>query len=135
MPLIEWNARLSVEIEEIDQQHKQLVKLINDLDDAMHEGKGKVVIGRIISSLLQYARSHFATEEKYFSQFGYPDAPAHVQEHVSFISKAMAFKKDFDEARMGLTISVMDFLSDWLQDHIKGVDQKYGAFFREKGLK
>jgi hemerythrin len=135
MALIQWSADLSVGVGEMDRQHQQLVKLINDLYDAMRAGKAKAVIGQVIESLIQYTRSHFTTEEKYFKQFGYPNAQDHIREHVNFIGKVAAFKKDFDSNRLGLSITVMDFLSDWLRSHIKGVDHQYSAFFLEKGLK
>jgi hemerythrin len=110
------------------------VKLINDLDDAMRIGKGKEVLGKIVSELAVYTRIHFSTEEKYFAQFGYPDAPAHEEEHRQFVEKVTEFKTEFDAGRLGLSLKIMDFLSDWLKRHILGVDRNYCTFFREKGL-
>ncbi len=135
MPLMEWNGTWSVGIDGIDRQHQQLFKLINDLYDAMSKGQARTVVGPVVDALLQYTQTHFAVEEKYFKQFGYPDTPAHVREHVSFINKIVAFKRDYEGNRMGLSISVMNFLSDWLKNHIKVVDQKYAPFFVEKGVK
>ena len=135
MSFIQWNANLSVGVGEIDRQHQQLVKLINDLDDAMSRGEGKTIVGQIVGSLLRYAQSHFATEETYFKQFGYPETAIHVREHVDFCNRAAEFKRDFDSGRIGLSLSVMNFLGGWLTNHIKGMDQKYSPFFREKGLK
>jgi hemerythrin len=135
MALIQWNDGLSVNIVEIDQQHRKLVEMINNLNDAMRQGKGKESLSKIINGLITYAGTHFRTEEKYFDQFGYPDTGKHKQEHKGFTQKVAAFKKDFEGGKRTLSTEVMMFLSDWLQDHIKVVDKKYGPFLNAKGLK
>jgi hemerythrin len=135
MALIEWNESLSVNVVEIDEQHRKLVGMINHLNDAMRQGKGKESLGKIVNGLLAYAGIHFRTEEKYFEQFEYPDADRHRKEHLAFTQKAVAFKTDFEAGKLLLSMEVMRFLSDWLQNHIKAVDKKYGPFLNAKGLK
>lgn len=134
MPLIQWNHNLSVQVNELDNQHKKLIQMINDLQDAMRAGKGKDVVGKILNELVRYTVDHFSTEEKYFDRFDYPDMAAHMDEHARFVKEVAGFKKEFEEGRIGLTIKLMNFLSDWLQKHIMGSDKKYGPFFNEKGL-
>ncbi len=135
MANIQWSPDLSVNVSEIDIQHQQLFKMINDLDDAMRQGKGKDVVGKIINGLLSYTITHFGKEEKYFAQFNYPDAEPHKAAHGKFIDKVKGFKNDFETGKLGLSIQVMSFLNDWLRDHIKVVDKKYGPFFNQHGLK
>ena len=135
MALIKWDDSLSVNVVEIDKQHQKLVGMINDLNDAMRERKGKDVLGKIITSLIDYTVSHFSTEEKYFDQFGYTETVSHKKKHSKFTQKVSAFKTKFDTEPMGLSIEVINFLSDWLQNHIMTIDKKYGPFFNEKGLK
>ena len=135
MPIITWNDDLSVGIVEIDGQHQKLVQMINDLHDAMRDGKSKTVLGGLIESLAGYATTHFATEEGYFDQYGYPEASAHKREHAGFVQKVSDFKAGFDEGRLMLSMDVMTFLKDWLVNHIKGTDKLYTAFFQTKGLK
>jgi hemerythrin len=135
MALIQWDSSFTVNVAEIDTQHQKLVAMINDLNNAMKQGKGKDILGKIIDELFNYAGSHFATEEKYFDKFGYPAAASHKLEHNNFVKKVSEFKNGFDRGQLALTIEVMNFLKDWLRDHIKGVDKKYGPFFNEKGLK
>jgi hemerythrin len=135
MVLINWNNSLSVDVEEIDQQHKRLIAIINDLNSAMKQGKGKDIIGGIVRGLIDYAVVHFKTEENYFEQFGYSETDDHIAEHVSFIQKVSEFKDGYEKGTLGLTIQVMQFLSDWLQNHIKGTDKKYSQFFNNNGLR
>lgn len=135
MALIQWNDSFSVKVAEIDRQHQKLVSMINDLSDAMKQGKGKDVLGNIISGLVSYTATHFKTEEKYFDQFGYPETDSHKKEHAAFVKKVTDFKDGFEKGKLGLSIKVMNFLSDWLKNHIKKTDMKYSQFFNEKGLK
>jgi hemerythrin len=132
---INWNDGLSVGVVEIDQQHQKLIDMINGLHDAMRQGKGKDALGTIVNGLFDYAQTHFTTEEKYFDQFGYPDAQSHKKEHSDFIQKIVEFKTGFDSGKLGLSITVMDFLSSWLRNHIMVMDKKYGPFFVDRGLK
>jgi len=134
MDLITWEETMSVNVQEIDKQHQGLINLINDLNKAMRERKTKEVLDEIISSLIDYTLTHFLTEEKYFEKFEYLSASAHKKEHNDFVNRVSEFKKNFDEGKMMLSIEIMDFLKDWLTNHIKGSDKKYGPFFNEKGL-
>lgn len=135
MALIEWNANLSVNVAEIDNQHQKLVAMINQLNDAMKQRKGKEVLGNIISSLFTYTATHFETEEKYFAQLHYPDTDNHRKLHQSFVKKVSEFKNGHDGGQVALTVEVMRFLKDWLSSHIQGADMKYGPWFNERGLR
>jgi hemerythrin len=134
MAMIEWDDSFSVGVEEINEQHKKLVSMINELYDAMKAGKGKDALGPIINGLIDYTQVHFKTEEDYFDKFGYPLTQAHKLEHKGFVDKVTAFKSDFDAGNTSLTIDVMNFLKDWLIHHIKGSDKKYTEFFHEHGV-
>jgi hemerythrin len=135
MSLIAWSESMSVKVQEIDLQHQQLINLINELNDAMHRGDGQGGLGNLIAGLADYAVMHFATEEKYFRQFGYADSVAHIAEHRKFVDDVSRFKQGFDEGRRGVSVDVLRFLSDWLRKHILGSDMNYAAFMASKGLK
>jgi hemerythrin len=135
MALIQWDNTFSVNVAEIDQQHQKLVALINNLNDAMKLGKGKDILVKIIDELTDYSGNHFAFEEKYFDKFGYPAAASHKLEHTNFVKKVTEFKNGFNSGQVALTIEVMNFLRDWLKNHIQGIDKQYSSFFNEKGLK
>lgn len=79
--------------------------------------------------------SHFTTDDKYMSRFGFPKYEHHKDEHDAFTRKIMDFKMKYDEGSIGLSFEVMDFLEDWLLKHIQGADREYGPFFNAKGLR
>jgi len=134
MARLTWSPAMGVNVKEIDDQHKRLVDLINTLDEAMQSGRGRDVLGSIIAELWEYAEVHFATEEDYFTRFGYENAAAHNQEHADFLAAVGKFKAEFDAHRLGLSVQVMEFLSDWLKTHTTGSDKKYSACFNAHGL-
>jgi hemerythrin len=135
MALIEWNGNLSLGIASIDKQHRKLVEMINELNAAMLEGRGKEALSRIINGLADYTKTHFATEETYFQQFGYTEGTGHKAQHDHFANKVLEFRSEFERGRLGLSVKVMQFLSNWLQEHIKGSDKKYAPFLIGRGVK
>jgi hemerythrin len=135
MTSITWTDRLSVNVAEIDQQHKKLLAMLSDLSDAVSSGKGYAALGGITNELVTYTATHFQTEEQYFARFGYPDADQHKREHAFFVKKVADFKREFANGKASLSTEVVFFLSDWLKQHIMGTDKKYSHFFNEHGLK
>jgi hemerythrin len=135
MALLEWEQGFSVNVAEIDRQHQKLIGMINALNDAMREGKGKEVLARILGELSVYAGDHFAVEEKYFEKFGYPAATSHKLKHASYVKKVSEFKNGFDTGQLTLTVEVMSFLKNWWKDHIQKVDKEYSPFFATHGLR
>lgn len=135
MPIINWNEQLSVDIPEIDKQHKRLIELVNRLHDAMKAGQGNAIVASILSELISYTAFHFDTEEKYFEQFGYPERAHHTMEHDELTRKAKALEQEHRAGKLTITIEVMNFLRDWLNTHILKSDKKYAPFLREKGLR
>ncbi len=134
MQLIQWDDSMSVNVQEIDQQHQQLIALMNTLHDAMLQRKAKTALGEVLAGLVAYTGSHFATEEQYFDEFGYPEADAHKSIHREFVKQVTDFQDGFATGRLMLSMDVMDFLEEWLLNHIKGDDHRYGPFFNEHGL-
>jgi len=136
MALFDWNEKFSVNVREIDDQHKVLVNYLNNLWDAMKNGKGRNVLGEVLDGMIRYTFIHFATEEKYMQKFGYPDFGTHKIEHDKLTQKAIEIQKHFQEApgEVTLTIETMKFLKDWLSKHILVTDKKYSSFFNENGL-
>ena len=134
MPVLEWNDDLYLHLAEIDRQHLRLVKIINDLHEAMLAGQSREKLGPLIAALSDHAATHFAFEESYFREFGYGEAAAHEQAHETFRAKVSELEAGFAQGRPASAMHVLDFLTDWLIVHVQGEDRKYLALFKEKGL-
>ena len=132
MSFFQWKDSMSVGIDEIDKQHMQLVSLIDDLYNAMAQGKGQEELNNIFGELFDYAKTHFFTEEKYMFVHQYQGYEAHKKEHEKFIEEIKSYKKTFDEGDNKASIKVANFLKDWLTNHIMNTDQQYGPYLRER---
>ena len=135
MALFEWKEEYAVGVAEIDRQHKELVRLVNEMHEAMAQGQGKVVLGDVLGKLIDYTRKHFAMEEGLMQKHGYPDFPDHKDKHDKMTAKVLALQSDFKAGKFQLTFEVSQFLKDWLNKHILGTDKKYSPFFLEKGVR
>ncbi len=131
----QWSDALKLGIDEIDQQHRKLLSLIDELNEAMRQGKGKDILGKITTELDSYTKYHFKSEERLFSNCGFPEAVSHKKIHDDFVQKVTGFKKDFDSGKLGVATDILLFLNNWLINHIKGLDKKYVPFVTEKCAK
>jgi hemerythrin len=135
MPLMEWNTSLSTGITVFDNDHKKLVALVNELYDAVSAGKGKDAMGKILDALIDYTKTHFAREEQYLTQHGYPDLAAHKKEHVGLTDQVLEVQRKYKAGSTStLSLEVLNFLKNWLIKHIQGTDKRYGPFLNGKGV-
>jgi hemerythrin len=134
MTILVWDNKFSVSVSEIDTQHQMLFRLVNELHAAMIDGKGKEILGSTLDKLVVYAETHFETEEKFMKLVEYPGFLGHKNEHVNFTNTVRLLQSQYARGQISITITTMNFLKDWLTDHILGTDQKYAALFKAKGL-
>ncbi len=134
MSFFKWQPALDTGISIIDEQHHQLVEMINDLHDAMSESKGQEVVSEILEKMISYTAEHFHTEEKYMQEFNYPDYASHKQKHDEFVAEALGFKQKMDAGKEIIAADMMHLLKDWLFTHIAKSDKAYVSLFKEKGL-
>jgi hemerythrin len=135
MSLLTWEQKHSVGVQELDDQHKQLFAIVNNLYDAMHASKDLATLNAILKDMDDYAHYHFATEEKYFDIFNFAEKESHIAQHRAFDKKTEDFIKMNKLGNLTLSFEVLDFLEDWWLGHINNVDKKYTKCFNEHGLK
>jgi hemerythrin len=134
MPLLEWSAKYSVRVRELDWQHQQLFAMLNELYDAMQAGNGRAVIGAILQRLLNYTDYHFKSEEALLREHGYEEDASHRAEHAALGYRAKALMLRFEGGEIGVAAETLRFLADWLKSHIVGSDMKYAGFLNGKGV-
>ncbi len=135
MVLLSWSDSYSVKVPSIDNQHKKWIDYMNELHMAMSEGHGKEILSDIFKKFIKYGNEHLDYEERLLDENDYPELHQHRKEHDYFRKKLSEFdeKQKLDQAF--LSIQVMDFMKDWLLNHIKGTDMKYSNFLTAKGVK
>ena len=134
MSVFSWKEEYSVGIAEIDTQHKKLVAMVNDIYQAMGEGKGRKVLGDILQRLIAYTQEHFRTEEALMDKYDFSEAASHKVTHAKMTQKVLELQKQFEESEVKHSIEVAKFLQDWLNRHILETDMKYSSYLTKKGV-
>ena len=124
MALITWEADLDCGTKSIDDQHRELVNMVNELHDGMKSGQGSAILGDILVRLASYTVSHFAHEEDIMAKRAMPGVTAHKLEHAKLLASVSSFVSAFKAGKAPLTMEIINFLRKWLIDHIRGMDLK-----------
>lgn len=136
MPIFTWNDTYSVSVKGMDEQHKKLFDIINQLFTAMSAGKGKEALEPVLKEMYDYTVTHFTAEEKLLQELGYPGLVEQKRQHAIYVQKVAEMQQKLGtSAKMALPMETSQFLKDWLLNHILVVDKKYSNFLTGKGVK
>jgi hemerythrin len=129
-----WSPDYSVNIKTIDNQHQELVNILNRLFVAVSMREGSKIVGGILTALKGYTKTHFALEERLMQQANYADLEAHKEEHKKLIEQLdeLILKHLLEEKP--IYFEMLRFLKNWLKEHIKGVDTKYSMALQQTGF-
>ena len=124
MAFFNWNDKLTVGNAMIDRDHKMLIQYVNEMHVAMCAGKGKDLVGGILGKLVAYTHDHFGREEVFWKANHLATFDGHKQRHVDLLKTVDKFKADFNKGNSGLSVELMNFLREWLTNHIMKSDQE-----------
>lgn len=134
MTRLRWDESFSVQVKGIDEQHKELFEAVEKFEQAVDDGEELPALVKLLDFLIDYSRSHFALEEKYFDELSYEDAERHKEQHQAFIDIVQGFKRRFDDGDYVMPVELKTFLGQWLREHVITSDLRYVKCFREHGL-
>ncbi len=134
-PFFQWEDRYAIGVRIIDQQHMELVSLLNKLYEAMHAGEGREALGEVLSGLIRYTGFHFAAEERLMRTHGYPDYLSHKAKHEKMAAKVLSLQAEYEAETVFSPIQISNFLKNWLARHILGTDKAFGDYLAKKGIK
>ena len=127
---IQWTEAMSVGHTGIDNDHRMLIDLINQLATA-ETCNDRTSAEFVIDELIQYTMLHFAREEELLERLGYADLTPHMASHVALTRRVMALRERFVNGLSGrLSTDILDFLSTWLTNHILKDDMRYAELMR-----
>jgi hemerythrin len=131
-----WSHDYSVQVPAIDNEHKLLVGIINELSNALeiHEGTQIMVIVKTLDKLSRCIRRHFESEERFLMFNNYPDFDTHKLEHAKLLAQLELFERGFQAEKRAFNVKMLLYLKDWLVRHIILHDCKFGLYFRGKEL-
>ena len=121
--LIEWRDSFNTGYQRVDNQHKHLVKLINDLHHLQDTAGKSTKLDIVFTELYNYTINHFSMEETLMREFGYEEMDKHKEEHHQFVSKIIKLKDNYLNGDDTAKMNVLNFLKDWLLNHIFGTDK------------
>jgi hemerythrin len=127
LPYVTWKDFYSVGDRSLDAQHKQVIGVINELYEAMQQGRDRAVLNPILDKLLQYTMAHFKYEEQVLQEHNYPDLARHKAFHDQIRQKTRDLREHAD---LATGHDVLRFLKDWWGGHIQGVDKKYMPYLQ-----
>ena len=131
---VQWSDAYSTGISMIDEQHKGLFDLINDLFNHVTGNKAEeqTYFQEVIQQAVQYVKFHFTTEEKYLTTIGFPGYAEHKKAHEQFVLTIITTIKEFEKGNTLTLENFANFLKDWLLSHIVKMDLQYSKFERSR---
>lgn len=129
---LEWTSNLSVGVQEIDTQHRELFKRINSLVDSIDDMRGSEAVNDTFDFLQEYVLRHFTAEQNLMLTKKYPESDAHMLLHNGFIRDIYRLQDEYERA--GATPELMEAIksriSEWFLEHVTVKDKALGDFLK-----
>ncbi len=132
---LEWKDEYCVGIDSIDQQHRKLVNLINQLQTAVDYSTGEEFERDALDELVDYTKTHFSYEEGLMRDNDYPDFESHKAQHEKMFKKVEEVLAEYEQDQDTAMSNAVEYLKDWLINHINGTDKQYSSYLIGKGVK
>lgn len=132
---IKWNNELSVGVERIDDEHKELIRIANALIKAVVRGKDKQALDRIVQKLREYTVFHFKNEEELMESIRYPERGEQAREHNRLKREVKDFQRQVYHKENVTPDAILEFVKDWLLKHILAYDRALARFIHEQAAK
>lgn len=127
--MFHWRESLSLDVKAIDDDHKQLIALLNRLHFTVLAGDDKEAVGGVLWELMQYTIRHFRREEMLMRLSGYPDYERHQRLHLALAQRVRQYYDTFTSTPSRLNANKLyEFLADWLVVHITKEDAKLAPY-------
>ena len=144
MPFIEWKESHRIGVEKLDEDHRHLLDLANELHAGIARSHGdggfEDVVDElrtmlhVLDGLIDYATDHFASEEECMLEHDCPDYAEMKQAHEQFMSLAQDLRRAFDEGRALSSQEILESIKEWFETHVLGLDMRFGEFVNRLGI-
>lgn len=138
--ILMWTDNLSVGVKNLDDDHRRLIRLINELHGVIQDvdANGKIPVEEIeiaLHRLENYFSYHCLEEERLMEQTGFPELREHRQQHQKFFATIAEMTQRFRGSTSPVhATEIMQFTYDWLTNHIFVTDRKYSSHLHAKGI-
>jgi hemerythrin len=135
MALLTWSDEYSVGVDAMDDQHKEMIDLLNQLYEAMMANRALEVTGPLLSRLVDYCQGHFVAEENLMVKLGYPGLETHRARHRQLVDQVNEQVRHYEHEDLFVPIQLLHFLGDWVATHIQKEDKDYGPWLNKNGVR
>ena len=135
MPSIRWDNALSVHNDELDLQHKELIRLYNELHRSLTTDTPKEASStkaKTLDAVVEYSSYHFRCEEEHMESISFPGLELHRKEHQELTRRIRQYHDDLKSGRIVLSNTIIKFLRNWILEHVAGADRQYADFSAAK---
>ncbi len=126
-----WRPIYNINIEEIDEQHKGLVEIINLTTYAKTKNHPEK-LKEILTKLIEYTQVHFKFEEEHMLNNGYGKFVEHQKQHQILIKQVINILEELKLGDKDIFENIFTILENWLINHIQKFDREYGLFYDRK---
>ncbi|HBM17386.1 MAG TPA: hypothetical protein DD381_13750 [Lentisphaeria bacterium] len=131
--MVGWSNGYCLNVKDIDDQHKKLIDFVSVLNEDLDFRVKDQVIKNVCKTLIEYTHYHFGTEENLMKKYSYPEIESHISAHKAFVNKVNEFISRLS-ADKNLDKDILQFVIDWLINHILKVDSMLCKFLNDKGI-
>jgi len=128
---MQWNINFATGIKSIDEEHHEIVKMITKLQDSLDDGLVTHQLGMVLKDLVNYTKYHFSSEENFMSQIHFPGLEIHIKFHKELTENIIKILLNLKEGKTITSIDLIEFLKNWLTNHIINEDKKIGIYYTE----
>jgi len=128
MKELDWDSSLDVGVDEVDDDHRRMVKLFNLLAHAVSDGDEPDYQEALLDELIAFTVWHFRHEERLMLKYAYDDRDTHQQQHRELVDGVTEIREKFLEAGRQLLEEDVEYLERWVTAHIIHTDKKMGAY-------
>lgn len=131
---LQFDSTLETGDSTVDNQHRHLIDLFNELYDASVDGRGDEQVHATLVALSDYALEHFAAEQRLMVRFQYPpeDVMEHVDEHRRLTERVAALISEHSQSGMATILPLATLLQEWLATHIRVHDRRLVAHIQSQ---
>lgn len=124
MSLIDWRDEFSVGVDAVDHEHREMIGLINDLDDAMGKDADHAAVIGFLGEIYARIAAHFALEEKVMRNARYTALEPHKQDHELLLDELTDVIDSVDADGRYDREDLSTTLDRWFSDHFRTHDAK-----------
>ncbi len=132
--VLDWSVDHAVGIAQFDAEHQVFFRLVRKLYEAMKNGTNRATVGALLGEIYTYSATHMTHEEEVLERCGFPQLEEHRSEHAQFRARLREYMDQYDRERSPVALSLLQFLQEWLDRHLKQFDSRYAEFLHAKGM-